>query len=45
MKKRVVYTEQELVLGNVVLAPMSRVNHPNLFETHYEPKLHALSLD
>jgi hypothetical protein len=45
MKKRAVYTKQELVLGNVVPAPMSQVNHPNLIETHYEPKLRALSLD
>ena len=45
MKWRVVCAKQELALGNIVLAQTSWVNHPNLIETHYEPKLHALSLD
>jgi hypothetical protein len=45
MKRHVVNAEQELAPCNIVLAQTSPVNHLNLIETHYEPKLHALSLD
>jgi hypothetical protein len=44
-ERHVVYAEQELAPGNIVPAQTSRANHPNLIETHYEPKLHTLSLD
>jgi len=45
MKRCVGYVEQELAPSNIVPPQTTRVNHPNLIETHYEPKLRALSLD
>jgi hypothetical protein len=45
MKRCAGYAEQELAPSNIVSPQTSRVNHLNLFETHYEPKLHALFLN